>query len=298
MQLKKWLSAFRLRTLPLSLSCAILGGTIAAYRGEHSWSISLLCLLTIALLQILSNLANDLGDSVAGTDNDQRLGPTRAVQSGSISPKAMQNAVILFSVLSLSSGIALLFVSFKNISSVFIGFLILGIIAIAAAIKYTIGKSAFGYKGLGDVFVFLFFGIVGVCGVVFLHTKSWHWDVLLPASSLGLLCTSVLNLNNMRDQENDSAHGKRTLVVKIGTANAKTYHHLLIGFGIILTIVFTIINWHSSYQLIFLVTLPVYLKNLKVVRTETDYKKLDPELKKVAIGTFVFSVCLGLGLLI
>ena len=241
--MKHWLSAFRLRTLPLAVS-SILVGSALALLANHSWptyrfsgAVLALALLTAILLQILSNLANDLGDHQHGTDNKERVGPQRSVQSGAISAAAMKRAMIICGVLAFISGCALITIAL-GFSIPTLAFLALGLAAIGAAVKYTFGQNPYGYAGLGDVSVFLFFGIVGVCGTFYLHTETSERLVLLPAAAFGMLSAGVLNVNNMRDIVNDAASGKRTLVVRMGSKTAKTYHALLIVTGTLCLILF------------------------------------------------------------
>ena len=226
--MKNWIQAARLRTLPLSVSGIIMGSAYAYYQNTFNGTIFGLAILTTLLFQILSNYANDYGDGVKGTDAN-RIGEKRLVAAGVITPQQMKNAVILFSVLSLLSALALIYVAFREenfvLSAVFI---LLGIGAIGAAIKYTVGSNAYGYSGMGDLFVFIFFGLVSVVGSNFLYSHFIDWKIFLPAISIGLLSVAVLNLNNMRDIENDKAAGKNTLVVKMGLETAKKYQHFLI----------------------------------------------------------------------
>ncbi len=223
-----WIRSFRLRTLPLSSAGAILGAVLAYRSGLFDLGIAILCLVTILLLQILSNMANDLGDSQKGTDNEFRAGPMRSVQSGIITQKEMQQGIILCVILILICGISLLFRSFETINISFLLIFLVGIAGIAAAIKYTLGKKAYGYYGLGDLFVFFFFGWTPVCIAYFTQTHLWSWEILLPGLTVGLLSTAVLNLNNLRDVENDKNSGKQTLIVKIGVKKGKIYHAMLI----------------------------------------------------------------------
>ena len=296
---KAWIHAFRLRTLPLALSNIFLGSFLAASDGSFSIKIFLLATLTTLFLQILSNLANDLGDSISGADNESRVGPQRAVQSGNISKKEMIRMVFVFVLLSLGAGLWLLWEALQllNYTQAFI-MLGLGILAIGAAINYTVGKNPYGYSGFGDLFVFLFFGLTGVLGTYFLHTGSLNWLVLLPATSVGLLSVGVLNLNNMRDMENDSKTGKKTLVVKIGSSNAKLYHLCLIGLAMISACLYSYMQWISWYQLIFLISFPLLFSNILVVFQNEEAKLLDPELKKLALSTLLFSLSFGIGLIL
>ena len=297
--MQKWLKAFRLRTLPLALSSIILGSFLAYASGFYNWKVTVLAVFTTIFLQVLSNLANDYGDTVSGVDNENRVGPTRSMQAGEISKKEMKTALIIFILLSLISGLWLIYEGTKGL---YLGygliFFLLGIAAIGAAIKYTMGKNPYGYMGLGDVFVFLFFGLTGVLGTFYLHTHQMNWEIILPASTIGFLSTAVLNLNNMRDRINDKASGKNTLVVKLGIEKAKIYHFSIVILAILSALVFTIINYFSWYQLIFLVVLPVLINNLRIVYHHKNPASLDPELKKIALGTLLFAVTFGLGLIL
>ncbi|WP_027418457.1 1,4-dihydroxy-2-naphthoate octaprenyltransferase [Crocinitomix catalasitica] len=304
--MKHWIKAFRLRTLPLSFSNILLGsglayliGTTAITNGpnyshQFSWSIFILTLITTLLLQILSNLANDYGDSKKGADNDGRIGPERSIQSGKISQKAMLTAIIIFSILSLISGILLLITAFGGVIDLkFMSFILVGLASIAAAIKYTVGKRAYGYSGLGDIFVFLFFGIVGVIGPFYLQNHQINWFLLLPATAMGCFSVAVLNLNNMRDQENDQKVGKITLAVKLGFEKSKIYHYTLFAVAylafILPLIIFSIRN---DYRLM-ICCLPIILIHfihLKKVRSIKDPRDFDPELKKVALSALLFSL--------
>lgn len=287
---RAWIKALRLRTLPLSLSGIILGSFIAAKNGYWNGTIFTLAMATTVLFQILSNLANDLGDSLKGADNEERIGPMRAVQSGIISLKEMKNAVILTSILSLCTALPLIYLGTQHMpTSVLWLYVVLTGLCILAAITYTIGKKAYGYSGFGDVFVFLFFGMVSVLGVYTLYSKSFEWMTILPAISIGAFSTAVLNLNNMRDRINDEKVGKKTFVVKIGGEKAKIYHLFLILLGIVSLAIFL---FKSSNNLSFIGLVPsvlLLIHLLKVMKT-TNPADFDPELKKVALSTFAIAV--------
>ncbi len=296
-KIEAWVKAFRLRTLPLSLSSVILGSLLAFSEGRFSVPILAGALVTTLFLQILSNLANDYGDASHGVDNDKRVGPQRGVQSGLIKPTEMRNAILVFTVLALISGIWLLLNAADRLefSGIF-GFFILGLLAIAAAIKYTVGKSPYGYAGLGDLAVFIFFGIAGVAGTYFLHTGSLAPAELLPAVSIGLLATGVLNLNNIRDIDNDRESGKRSFAVIIGINGARIYHTFLITAAVAAAVGYSLLNFQSGYQFIFLITLPILVQNLSVVWNSSRASDLDAELKKLAFATLIFAVTMGIGL--
>jgi 1,4-dihydroxy-2-naphthoate octaprenyltransferase len=296
--LSSWIKAFRLRTLPLALSSIIMGSGLAVFKGSYSWMVILLATLTTILLQILSNLANDYGDFQKGTDNVHRLGPERAVQSGEISARQMKTAVIVFAALSLISGVWLLYASLKEQFTEALVFFVLGIAAIAAAIKYTVGKNAYGYSGLGDLFVFLFFGLTGVVGTYYLNTLSLTWDVILPAISIGLLSTGMLNLNNMRDIDNDIQSGKHTLASKLGLQKAKYYHAFLVVGAIAAALLFVWLHYFSLWNLLFLIVALPLLSDLRLIWRTTEQQKLDPFLKRLALSTLAFAVLFIMGLLL
>lgn len=284
-----WIKAFRLRTLPLSLSGIIVGSSIALDQGHWNTTIFVLALLTTLFFQILSNLANDLGDSLKGADNEYRVGPMRSVQSGLISVFEMKMAVVIFVLLSLSTAIPLIIVGVeglpKSILYLYIG---LAVAAIIAAITYTMGKKAYGYSGLGDLFVFIFFGCVSVLGVYTLYAKSFDFNAILMALTIGVLSAAVLNLNNMRDQINDANVGKRTLVVKIGFRAAKLYHTGLIIGAFVSLIIYSLVT--STVFLISLLPFSLLFIHLTKVWRTTTPKELDPELKKVALSTFLIAL--------
>lgn len=298
-KIKYWIQAFRLRTLPLALSSIIVGGFLAFFDGRFSFLVTFLAIITTTLLQILSNLANDYGDYKSGADNNNRIGPERTLQGGKISPSAMIKGIIITSVLSLFFGILLTYEGTKFLSFSFgIIFFIIGLCAMAAAIKYTVGKKAYGYFGLGDFFVFIFFGLAGVLGTYFLNTHFLRIEILLPAISIGFLSTGVLNLNNMRDWENDKIAGKNTIVVKFGIKTAKYYHTFLILSAIVSAVIFILLNYISPFQFLLLITFPILFYDLNKVLKNTEPEKLDPFLKRLALTTLLFSITFGIGLVI
>jgi 1,4-dihydroxy-2-naphthoate octaprenyltransferase len=256
--------------------------------------------LTTILLQILANFANDYGDAVNGADNSQRIGPERMVQSGAISLANMKKGITVTIGLTLLSGITLLFFSFGNwFSDVkVISLFVIGLISIIAALKYTAGKKPYGYKALGDFSVFVFFGIVGVLGNIFLYTHQVDLLNLLPAASIGALSMAVLNLNNMRDRPEDAKVGKRTIPVLIGQKNAKTYHVGLLMVALVCAVLYSVLADRVGFHLIFLI--PFLFLSAHVVRVMNVElpKDFDPELKKVALSTFVFSILFGIGLML
>lgn len=293
--MKNWIQAARLRTLPLSLSGIIVGSAYAYHQGFYDYRILGLALLTTLGLQILSNYANDYGDGIKGTDAN-RIGEKRMVAAGVITANQMKKAVIITASITLVLALLLIYVAFgKENFALSMIFILLGIGSIGAAIKYTVGSNAYGYNGLGDLFVFIFFGLVSVIGSNFLYTHFLDWKLVLPAAAIGLLSVAVLNLNNMRDIENDRIAGKRTLVVKMGLENAKIYHFSLFIVSLILMLAFSKILKMTSIPI--LIVNILFIKHVDTVKKSKEYKDFDPELKKVALGTFVLSLLVGLSLI-
>jgi 1,4-dihydroxy-2-naphthoate octaprenyltransferase len=293
--IKHYIQAARLRTLPLSVSGIIVGSFLAASQNVFNWMICALAILTTIGFQVLSNFANDYGDGVKGTD-DNRTGEKRLVASGAISPAQMKKAMIVTTLFTLMVALLLIYKAFGKdnfgYSLLFFG---LGIASIAAAIKYTVGKSAYGYSGFGDVFVFVFFGLLSVVGSYFLFTKEINFTIFLPAFSIGLLSTAVLNLNNMRDRENDKKSGKNTLVVKIGAEFAKYYHYYLIIAAFLFATLYVVIHYQKPIQFLYVIAFIPLMKHLLFVMKNSDEAALDGELKKVALSTFFFGILFGLG---
>lgn len=296
--MKHWIEAARLRTLPLSVSGILLGSFFALSQAMFNWKIVVFALTTTLLLQILSNFANDYGDGVKGTDNENRIGPARALQSGSISAAAMKRGIIFTAVLAFLSAVALIYVSFgREYMSYSLVYLILGIAAIAAAIKYTVGKSAYGYRGLGDVFVFVFFGLVSTIGVYFLFAKQIDYLVILPAVMIGMLSVGVLNLNNLRDAQSDAASGKHTLVVQKGRNWGVSYHNFLIIGAMVCAIVFALLDDFRMDQYLFVLAFVPLSRHLVRINHIQDPKQFDPELKVLSLSAFALSLLMSLSMI-
>jgi 1,4-dihydroxy-2-naphthoate octaprenyltransferase len=296
---KSWIKAARLRTLPLAMSGILMGAALSYLDGGFNPEVTVLAIVTALFIQIFSNFANDYGDSQQGTDNQHRVGPKRTVQSGEISPLQMKVGMIVLIVLSLASGIWLVAEGTKGLDmTTFFLFLAFGIVALIAAYRYTAGSNPYGYAGLGDLAVFLFFGLLPVVGTYFLNTHQINFELFLPAISIGLFSTGVLNLNNMRDIENDRNSGKNTVVVRMGVANAKIYHSLLILLGMLATLIFSALNSTSTYQWIFLLSFPLFLSDLIQISKISIARKFDPFLKKLSLATLLFTVLFGLGIIL
>ena len=306
MDVKSFIKAARLRTLPLSVSGiivgSILGNELLQNKATINESTSILvssifwlAILTTIGFQVLSNFANDYGDGIKGSDKN-RTGEARMVSSGAITPKQMKSAMIITTFITLIIALVLIYVAFGSenfgYSLLFFG---LGIASIAAAIKYTVGNSAYGYSGFGDVFVFIFFGLLSVVGSYFLYTKYINFEIFLPAISIGMLSTAVLNLNNLRDQTEDKKNNKKTLVVKLGNEKAKKYHYFLILGALVVSLIYVFLDFTSVYQLVFLVAYIPLIKNMKTVAQNIIPAELDSELKKVALSTFLFAILFGIG---
>lgn len=299
MNLSAWIHSFRLRTLPLAFASIITGSGLAWAEGSFHGPVFALALITTLFLQILSNLANDYGDFIRGVDNDTRVGPKRTLQAGLLTPEQMIRGLWIVSFLASIFGVWLILESIGSFSWSASGVMaVLGLLAIGAAVTYTMGKNPYGYSGLGDVAVFFFFGWVGVLGTFFLHSHSLSWSLVLPASTIGLFTMAVLNINNMRDSRADSEAGKHTLVVRIGIKNARIYHLVLNSVAVGLTLVFLVWNDQGIVPLhyLFLILIPVLVKiNLGILNTDS-LEGLDVFLKRQAIFTFFFSVLFSTGI--
>lgn len=285
-----WLKAARLRTLPLSVSGVIVGNALCLSHPNFSILLFILMMLTAMAFQIISNFANDYGDWVKGTDNIDRVGPKRVLQQGLLSRKDMKKGILITSIISLLLSITTVGIAFGSNSPryllIFIGF---SGLSVWAAISYTVGKKAYGYNGLGDLFVFLFFGCLSVLGSYFIQLKSLSENVFYLSIALGFLSVGVLNLNNMRDRESDALVGKNTLVVLLGKSSSKFYHLILLIFSIIIIIYVSLSGSNTFFWLPFIAFIPLLL-HFRIVLKNKDPKKLDPELKKLALSTFFFSI--------
>jgi 1,4-dihydroxy-2-naphthoate octaprenyltransferase len=295
-KIKPWLSAMRLRTLPLSVSGIILGTCFAYYNGHFSWLVLVLAILTTMSLQVLSNLANDYGDGVRGTDNDERVGPKRAIQSGEITPEEMLDAIKFNIIVVIILALSLIWLAFGSANFLFIFlFVFLAALSVYAALNYTMGDSPYGYRALGDVFVFVFFGLISTIGSYLLYMHVLDHIVILPAIALGLLSVGVLNLNNMRDINSDTNAGKITMAVKLGLDRTKKYHYFLIIGAMSITVIFSILYYVEPYNFMYLlafIPLIIHVKKIKVAVQPNDF---DSQLKILALSTFLFALLLGVG---
>ena len=292
--LKAWISAARIRTLPLSVSGILIGSSYAYFSEKFRFSVFFIAILTTISYQLLSNFANDYGDGVKGTD-DNRIGPKRTVQTGLISRVLMKKGIIVLSLTSSFLTLALIVLAFGLNSFYVLIFAVLGGLAIFSAIKYTVGKFAYGYFGLGDLFVFLFFGLISVLGSNFLFGSVLEFKLLSPSIALGLLSVGVLNLNNMRDIQNDADCGKKTLAVVLGAQKAKFYHLFIISFALVLISHFQYeLNISSNYLNFFLIinSLGLFVHLFKV-NNVSNPKEYDKYLKFLALHAFLFSVLIS-----
>lgn len=292
-KIKDWVEAARLRTLPLALSSIGMGSFLAAHAHQFRWEVFSLCVSTTIFLQILSNLANDYGDTIHGADSGEREGPSRLVQSGRITLAAMRNGMLLTGLLAFVSGLALILTALTTWQDVLF-FLGLGVLAIIAAITYTAGKRPYGYAGLGDISVFIFFGIVAVLGTYYLHAGSLSVRVVLPAVSCGLLAVGVLNVNNIRDIESDRKAGKKSIPVRLGRAKAVIYHYILLSGSLLASLCYVLLTFENYWQFAFLLIMPLLWQNAKAVQSKTQAQTLDPYLKQLALTTLLFVLLFGI----
>ncbi|EPM1430591.1 1,4-dihydroxy-2-naphthoate polyprenyltransferase [Proteus mirabilis] len=292
-----WLESLRPKTLPLGLIAIVTGSALAYWTGHFELPIALLAILTAGTLQILSNLANDYGDAVKGTDTEERLGPLRGMQKGVITPAQMKKALIINVIISCISGIALIIVACKKPEDA-IGFLVMGLLAIVAAITYTVGKRPYGYMGLGDISVLIFFGWLSVIGTYYLQANAFNIVTLLPATACGLLSVAVLNINNMRDLENDIQAGKNTLAVRLGASGSRIYHTCVIAIAIICLIVFTLIYMHRWTAWLFLLAVPMLLLHIKRVNADLSGEAMRPLLEHMVKVALLTNILFSLGLVL
>jgi 1,4-dihydroxy-2-naphthoate octaprenyltransferase len=295
--MNRWIEAARPRTLPLAIASILLGNFLAYAAGKFSFLTAALAIITTLLLQILSNFANDLGDSKNGVDNKNRKVALRAVQTGKISPSEMKNAVIIAASLSFISGISLLYFALQYaMPQTIIAFVGLGLLAILAAIAYTVGKKPYGYMGLGDVSVFLFFGWVGTFGTYYLQTEILNYYVLIPASGCGFLSVAVLNLNNLRDIENDRKTGKNSIPVRIGKIYGFYYQKTIMLLGVCTFIIYLMYQGKPiqlSQNIIIMAGWYPLVQIIKQLNSKMTPAQIDPYLKKTALSTLFLIVIFG-----
>lgn len=290
-----WFSTARPKTLPLALASIIIGSALAYWAGKFDLITTLLAFITTILLQVLSNFANDYGDHVKGSDTAERIGPLRAIQHGAITGEKLKIAVIVLSVLSFISGAALSFYAYEGIEDLLV-FLGLGVISIVAAITYTVGKKAYGYLGLGDLFVLIFFGFVAVIGVFYLQAHSLPLMIFIPAFGCGLLSVAVLNINNLRDINQDRKVGKNTLIVRIGSKNGRIYHAILLALAVVSYLIFAILNFEHWYNYFFLLAVPLLVKHGLFVYRHQDPIELRPILGQMAGLALITNLLFSLGI--
>ena len=292
-----WLESLRPKTLPLACAAIIVGTTLAWWQGHFDAGVAVLSLITASLLQILSNLANDYGDAVKGSDKPDRIGPLRGMQKGVITQAQMKRALIVTVGLICVSGLALLF-SASQTPGDFIGFLVLGLLAIIAAITYTVGTRPYGYIGLGDVSVLIFFGWLSVIGSWYLQTHSLSSAIILPATACGLLATAVLNINNLRDIDSDRENGKNTLAVRLGPVNARRYHVCLLMGTLVCLALFNLLSLHSVWGWLFILAAPLLLKQARFVMRERDPKAMPPMLERTVKGALLTNLLFVFGIML
>lgn len=294
---RAWLESLRPKTLPLGVIAIVTGSALAYWTGHFKWPVALLAIITTGILQILSNLANDYGDAVKGTDTPARLGPLRGMQKGIISAAQMKRALILTITLACIFGLALVIVACEKPEDA-IGFVVLGLIAIVAAITYTVGRKPYGYMGLGDISVLIFFGWLSVIGTYYLQSGTFSSLTILPATACGLLSVAVLNINNMRDIESDIETGKNTLAVRLGAQNARYYHAIIIISSLICFTLFTLLYLHGWYSWLYLLAIPMLVLHLKKVLSDLSAQGMRPLLEQMVKAALLVNVLFSIGLVL
>ena len=297
MTLKACLRSMRLRTLPLSLAGIVLGVLLAAKICDYDLLTVVLLALTTVCLQILSNLSNELGDTLSGTDRSDRQGIHYSIQDGEMTVPEMKRLIGCFAVLSCLVGFAMVWRAFGTVLAPLpAAFLALGAAAVWAAMHYTLGKHPYGYRGLGDIFVFIFFGLATVCGGYFLTCLAWDWSILLPASAIGCFSVAVLNVNNIRDMKTDAAN-RVTVAIRLGEHRAKIYQTVLVVLGWACMAVYCLLRIPDLWHWLWVLTLPLFILHLKGVWQRHD-RALDPMLPLLVMSTFLFCLLAGLGFVI
>ena len=292
-----WLESLRPKTLPLAFAAIVVGTVLAWWQGYFDPLVAALALITAGLLQILSNLANDYGDAIKGSDKPDRIGPLRGMQKGAISLGQMKRALLIVIVLSCISGLGLVSAATQTMGD-FIGFLALGGLSIVAAITYTVGKRPYGYQGLGDISVLTFFGWISVMGSWYLQAHTLIPAIFLPATACGLLATAVLNINNLRDIDSDRENGKHTLVVRLGPVNARRYHAGLLAGALLCFALFNLISLHSLWGWLFLLAAPLLFKQARYVLRERDPRAMPPMLERTVKGALLTNLLFVLGIIL
>ncbi|MDG6326629.1 1,4-dihydroxy-2-naphthoate polyprenyltransferase [Glaesserella parasuis] len=292
-----WFSTARPKTLPLALASILIGSALAAWQGKFDWLTTLLAFITTILLQILSNFANDYGDHIKGSDTSERIGPLRAIQHGAITGEQLKKALIFVAILSFISGCGLIGYAYQSWQDLVV-FALLGILAIVAAITYTVGKKPYGYLGLGDISVLIFFGFLAVLGTFYLQAHTLQFDLLLPAFGCGLLSVAVLNINNLRDIEQDKQAGKNTLIVRIGSQNGRRYHLLLLSLAVLSYLLFTLMNFAHWYNFLYLLAIPLLVKHGLFVYRHKHPTELRPILGQMAGLALITNLLFGLSIML
>ncbi|WP_099142346.1 1,4-dihydroxy-2-naphthoate polyprenyltransferase [Xenorhabdus kozodoii] len=296
-QMQAWLESLRPKTLPLAIAAVITGSALASWTGHFKWPVALLALLTAAMLQILSNLANDYGDVTKGSDTEKRIGPQRGMQKGLISAKQMKKALKIAVLLSCLSGSSLIAVACNTPSDI-LGFLVLGVLAIIAAITYTVGTRPYGYLGLGDISVLIFFGYLSVLGTYYLQAGTFSISTILPATASGLLSVAVLNINNLRDIESDRQNGKNTLAVRLGGKKARYYHVALLLTAMLCLIAFTLLYLSNGLSWLFLLAFPLLLKHMVQVLRDPTAEGMRPKLVQMVKAALLTNILFSIGLVL
>ena len=298
-KLKMWWETARPKTLPLALASIFTGSALGYWANPQGFNglVMALCLLTTILLQVLSNFANDYGDHQKGSDTEERIGPLRGIQKGAISAKELKCGLILMVVASFLSGSFLIGIAYENLSDLF-AFAGLGILAIVAAITYTVGVKPYGYMGLGDISVLVFFGLLGVGGTYYLQTHSIDSHIILPAIGSGLLASAVLNINNLRDIEQDAKAGKNTLAVRLGAYKGRVYHCILLSVAAICYLAFALATAISWTNYLFVLAMPLLAKHAIFVYRSQQPSELRPMLAQMSMISLLINILFSLGLLI
>jgi 1,4-dihydroxy-2-naphthoate octaprenyltransferase len=288
--LRIWLMAARVRTLPASIAPVLVGTSLAVQRGVFRPGAFAAALLGSILIQVGTNLANDYSDARRGADAEDRVGPVRVTAGGLVPPRQVLIATYVTFGLAVLCGLYLVFVAGIEL-------LIVGIASIAAGVLYTGGPKPYGYEGLGEVFVFLFFGVVAVAGSAFAQLESWPWEAFVLAVPIGLLAAAILVVNNVRDMDSDRRAGKRTLAVRLGRDRSRLIYALMIYGAYLVAPLPWLGGALSPWLLLPWLTAPLAVRLVRTVRRHADGPTLNEALAQTGMLQLVFGLLLSAGVL-
>jgi 1,4-dihydroxy-2-naphthoate octaprenyltransferase len=285
-----WLMAARVRTLPAAVAPVLVGTSLAVQQGVFRPGAFVAALLGALFIQVGTNLANDYSDARRGADAEDRVGPVRVTAGGLVPPRQVLVATYVTFGLAVVCGLYLVAVAGIEL-------LIVGIASIAAGVLYTGGPKPYGYEGLGELFVFVFFGLVAVTGSAFAQLEAWPWEAFVLGVPVGLLASAILVVNNIRDMDSDRRAGKRTLAVRLGRAPARTIYALMVYLAYLVAPLPWLLGSLGPWLLAPWLTLPLAVRLVRNVRRHADGPTLNEALAQTGMLQLAFGLLLSLGVL-